>query len=81
MVKTASTEMTGRFCYDLKLSQGQKKRAHKIASEIDAQNVHEQMVPEFVVGVSIYLATATEEREDWLETIGEVVGVAPEPRF
>lgn len=37
-------------------------------------------VPEIVVGVSLFLATATatEEREDWLESIGEVVGVPPD---
>lgn len=58
--KTASTEMIDRYCAHLELSRAQRKHAYKIAGEIDARFVKNNIPPETVAGVSIYLAAASE---------------------
>lgn len=65
-VKTPSTELIDRYCFHLGLTREQRKRAYKIASEIDAQwekkekKEKTKIIPETVAGVSIYLAAASE---------------------
>lgn len=62
--KTASTELIDRYCWRLEMSREQRKRAYKIASEIDKRLVKRKIDPETVAGVSIYLAAASERGND-----------------
>lgn len=58
--KTAATEMIDRYCCHLEMSVDQRKRAYKIASEIDERMKKKNYVPETIAASSIYLAAVSE---------------------
>lgn len=59
---TATTEIIDRYCCRLELPREQRKRAYKIAREIDARlkEMKKTYVPETIAGASMYLAAASE---------------------